>query len=77
MSGVKPTYLRKNKDCRAFLGHVNHKFGAMVIGRPRDVQSGPLLRDSPLRAEEAGSVEMLIFFKQVVIRYPEELECRQ
>jgi hypothetical protein len=45
----------------------------VVVCRPGNSQTGPLLRDCPLRSEETGAVKVLILLKQVIIGDPEEL----
>lgn len=46
----------------------------MVVCRPRNIQTCPLLCYRPLRSEQASSVKMLIPLQKVVVRDPEYLE---
>jgi hypothetical protein len=67
------TNLGQDNDDRTTLGHIQHEFGAMVIGRPGNIQSSPLLGNGPFKSKEASPVEVLVFLEKVFIRDPEEL----
>lgn len=67
------TYLRQNDYNMTILGELDAEFRVVVVRRPWNVQTCPLLCDTPLRAEETGPVEHLVFAQEIFIRYPEHL----
>lgn len=67
------TYLRQNDHRRPRLGHVHNELGAVVIGRPWNIQCSPLLSDRPLGTKETGSVKVLVLPQEILVRDPKEL----
>lgn len=65
--------LRQDNDDWPTLGDIQDELGAVVIGRPGDIQGGPLLGDGPLGSKEASPVKVLVFLEQVTVRDPEKL----
>lgn len=65
--------LGQSDDDGTALSHIHDELGAVISGRPGDIQGRPLLSDSPLWSEKASSVEVLVFLEQVAVRDPEKL----
>lgn len=61
------TYLGKHNNRRSGLGHVHDELGAVIIGRPGDIQRSPLLSDGPFISKETSPVEMLVFLEQILV----------
>ena len=66
-------YLGQHNNHRPLLSKVDRELRAMVVCRPWNIHTSPLLRHSPLGSEKTGSVEMLILAEQIIIRDPEHL----
>lgn len=51
----------------ALLGELDAEFSVVIVRGPRYVQTGPLLRNTPLGPEETSSVEGLILADEVFV----------
>ena len=65
--GLGGTDLRQDDDNRSTSSDIHNKFGAMIVGRPGDVQGSPLLSDCPVGPKKTGPIEVLVLLKQVIV----------
>lgn len=63
--------LGQDNNDRSRLGNAEGKVSIVVVGGPRDIKSGPSLRDTPFGTKQTSSFKGLVLAEEILIRYPE------